>query len=65
MDIIKNNFLRIAKQPDGVYIETFRKGYSVKDFNILMSNNPEIRITSFIAVRNALMNAPPSPGEVR
>lgn len=58
MDIIKNNFLRIAKQPDGVYIETFRKGYSVKDFNILMSNNPEIRITSFIAVRNALMNAP-------
>ncbi len=67
MDIIKNNFLRIAKQPDGVYIETFRKGYSVKDFNILMSNNPEIRITSFIAVRNALMNAPHPPvkfGEV-
>lgn len=61
MDIIRNNFIRITKEADGVYIETFRKGYSVRDFNILISNNPEIKITSFIAVRNALLNAPHPP----
>ena len=58
MDIVKNDYIRITKEADGVYIETFRKGYSIHDFNVLISNNPEIRITSFIAVRNALLNAP-------
>lgn len=61
MDIIKNDFLRITRQPDGVYVETFKKGYSIGDFNTLLSNYPEIRITSFVALRNALVKAPHPP----
>lgn len=61
MDIIKNDFLRITRQPDGVYVETFKKGLSISDFNILVSNYPEIRITSYVALRNALAKAPHPP----
>jgi uncharacterized protein (DUF342 family) len=61
MDIIKNDYIRITRDPDGVYLETFKKGYLIQDFNIIIMNNPEIRITSFIAIRNALLNAPHPP----
>lgn len=58
MNIIKNDFLRIAKLDDGVYLETYKKGYSMYDFNAIMEKHPEIRITSFISIRKALLHAP-------
>lgn len=58
MNIIKNDYIRIAKLNDGVYLETYKKGYSMQDFNAIMEKHPEIRITSFISIRNALLNAP-------
>ncbi|NLK85980.1 MAG: DUF342 domain-containing protein [Clostridiaceae bacterium] len=61
MDIIKNDYIRITKNTDGVYLETYKKGYLIQDFNVIITNNPEIRITSFIAIRNALLNAPHPP----
>ncbi len=61
MDIIKNSFVRVTKKIDGVYLETYKRGYSIQDFNVIIEKNPEIRITSFIAIRNALLNAPHPP----
>ncbi len=61
MDIIKNDYIRIIRNTDGIYLETFKKGYLIQDFNIIITKNPEIRITSFIAIRNALLNAPHPP----
>ncbi len=61
MDIIKNDYLRIMKNPDGIYLETYKRGYLIQDFNVIITQNPEIRITSFIAIRNALLNAPHPP----
>lgn len=61
MDIIKNDYIRVSKDNDGVYLETYKKGYLIQDFNVIITNNPEIRITSFIAIRNALLNAPHPP----
>jgi uncharacterized protein (DUF342 family) len=61
MDIIRNDYIRVTRETDGVYLETFKKGYLIQDFNVIITNNPEIRITSFIAIRNALLNAPHPP----
>ena len=61
MDIIKNDYIRIIKNPDGIYLETYKRGYLIQDFNVIITKNPEIRITSFIAIRNALLNAPHPP----
>jgi hypothetical protein len=61
MDIIRNDYIRVTKDTDGVYLETFKKGYLIQDFNVIITSNPEIRITSFIAIRNALLNAPHPP----
>jgi len=61
MDIFKNDFIRIEKMDDGVYLETYKKGYTIQDFNAIIDNYPEIRITSYIAIRDALLNAPRPP----
>lgn len=61
MDIIKNDYIRVSKEADGIYLETYKKGYLIHDFNVIITSNPEIRITSFIAIRNALLNAPHPP----
>ncbi|MCX7922769.1 MAG: FapA family protein [Clostridia bacterium] len=60
--------IKITKEPDGFYIESFKNGMSVEQFNKLMGEHPEIRITSFIAIKNALLFAPRPPvkfGEVK
>lgn len=66
--IYKNNFVVISKCADGLYIETFMKGFSIHEFNAIISTISEIRITSFISIKNALLNAPQPPvkfGEIK
>lgn len=58
MDIISNQYLKVTEQDDGLYLETFKKGYPIQDFIKFVSDNPEIKILSFTAVRNSLLNAP-------
>lgn len=48
----------ITKRQDGFYIESFKSGMSVDQFNRLMGELKEIRITSFMAIKNALIFAP-------
>ncbi|MCX8128912.1 MAG: FapA family protein [Clostridia bacterium] len=56
--IFSSEHILITKRQDGFYIESFKSGMSVEQFNKLMSEHNEIRITSFIAIKNALVFAP-------
>jgi uncharacterized protein (DUF342 family) len=60
-EIFKSEYFRITQKEDGFYIETFQKGVSLESFNKVIMSHPEIEITSIIAVRNALVNAPMPP----
>ena len=66
--VFLSEYISISRRPDGFYIESFRKGMSLEQFNRLMADHPEIRITSIMPIRNALVNAPRAPekfGEAR
>ncbi len=67
-NIFSSEYIRITKRQDGFYIESLRKGMTLEQLNRLMSDHPEIKVTSVIAIRNAILNAPRSPekfGEAR
>ena len=59
--IFSSEYVRIIKRQDGFYIESLRKGMTLEQFNRLMSDHSEIKVTSVIAIRNAILNAPSSP----
>ena len=59
--IYSSEYIVITMLTDGFYIESFRNGMSVDQFNRLMVEHPEIRITSFMAIKNALVYAPSPP----
>lgn len=56
--IFSSEYIRIIKKQDGFYIESLRKGMTLEQFNRLMSDHPEIKVTSVMAIRNAIINAP-------
>lgn len=59
--IFSSEYISISKEDDGFYIQSFRKGMLLGQFNRFMLDYPEIRITSIMTVRNALVNAPRPP----
>lgn len=56
--IYSSEYICIRKKDDGFYIQSFRKGFPLEQFNKIISKNPEIKISSIITIRNALLNAP-------
>lgn len=67
-NIFQNDFLRIFIGNDGVYAETFRKGFPMDQLPSILSQHPEIGVTSLSALRNSINAAPVSPvifGELR
>ncbi|RCX16074.1 hypothetical protein DFR58_11256 [Anaerobacterium chartisolvens] len=66
--IFSSDYILITKRQDDFYIESFKRGMSVEDFNRLVLEHNNIKIISFIAVKNALLFAPKPPvkfGELR
>lgn len=59
--IYSDEYIEIAQRTDGFYIESFRNGMSVDQFNKLIGLHSSIKIISFIAIKNALLFAPRSP----
>lgn len=59
--VFKSEFITITAANGGFYIESHRKGMSLEQFNRLLTDHPEIKITSIMAIRNALVNAPRPP----
>lgn len=63
-----SDYICITKGADGFYIESYKKGMSVDEFNKIIGRHPEIKITSFMAIKNAILFAPKPPvkfGEVK
>ncbi|WP_265445957.1 DUF342 domain-containing protein [Acetivibrio straminisolvens] len=56
-----SDYISIIKKPDGFYIESYKKGMSVDEFNKVIGQHPEIKITSFMAIKNAILFAPKPP----
>ena len=66
--VFSNEYLEIFIGPDGIYIETFKKGFPIQQLPAILQQNPEIGVTSLMVLRNAVMFAPKKPekfGEFR
>lgn len=59
--IYSSEYIAIIEKDDGYYIRSFKKGMSLDQFTKLISDHPELKITSIMSVRNALVNAPMPP----
>jgi len=46
-----SDYICITKGADGFYIESYKKGMSVDEFNKIIGRHPEIKITSFMAIK--------------
>lgn len=60
--IHSSEFIKIIRKVDGFYIESYRTGMSIEQFNSIISQHPEIKISSFMAIKNAIL-FPPKPLE--
>jgi hypothetical protein len=58
-----SEYIKITKKNDGFYIESYKKGMTLEQFNKLISTHPEIKVNSFMTIKNALLNAPVSPAK--
>lgn len=56
--VYSSDYIKILQKPDGFYIESYKNGLSVEEFNNIISQHPEIKITSFMAIKNAILFAP-------
>ena len=56
--LFSNSYIKLIEADDGFYIESYKNGYTLEEFNEVLLNFPQIKITNFIALRNAILNAP-------
>ncbi|NTV89082.1 MAG: DUF342 domain-containing protein [Clostridiales bacterium] len=59
--VFSSEYIKVTKKNDEYFLESFRKGMTLEQFNRLMIDHPEIRVTSIMTIRNALVNAPRPP----
>lgn len=59
--VFSNEFVSITRRQDGFYIESYKKGMTLEQFNVLINDYPQIKISGVMTVRNALVNAPRPP----
>ena len=53
--VFKNEYFQITEKEEQYYIESYRRGMSMEVFNQLMAKLSFIKITSFMAVKNAII----------
>lgn len=56
--IYTSPFMEITRRSDGFYLQSFKKGLSVDEFNKILGSHPEIQINNFIVIKEALILAP-------
>lgn len=59
--VYSSDYILITKKSDGYYIESFKYGMSIENFNQVLSSHPEIKIINFVAIKKAILNAPSGP----
>jgi len=56
--IYSSPFIEITKSGDGFYLQSFKKGLSGDEFNKIIGSHPEIQISNFVVIKEALVFAP-------
>jgi len=56
--IYSSPYIEITKSQDGFYIQSFKKGLNVDEFNRIIGSLPEIQISNFVVIKEALVFAP-------
>lgn len=56
--LYSNPYIQLAEKEDGFYIESFKMGYTMEEFNQELKDFPQIKITNFLALRKVIINAP-------
>jgi uncharacterized protein (DUF342 family) len=59
--IYSSQYINIMQRDDGYYIQSFKKGLSVNEFYKIINSHPEIQITNFAVIKDALVLAPQEP----
>lgn len=59
--VYSSEYICITERDDGFYIQSFKQGMSLDQFEKLFQDRKDIKITSVMTVRNALVNAPRPP----
>ncbi len=54
MELFKNDFFNIMEDEGRLYIVVTRPGYSIKDFNSIILDNPTYQLSSFMNLKTAL-----------
>lgn len=62
--IYKDDFVEIFASSNEVFIKTFKPGLSSNQFYDVISSHPEIQITNFNCLKDALNAAPESPKKI-
>lgn len=60
-NIFENEFLRIFIGADGMYVESFKKGFPLDQLLSVLQQHPEIGVTSISVLRNSINAAPVPP----
>jgi uncharacterized protein (DUF342 family) len=56
--IYSSPFIEITKSGDGFYLQSFKKGLNVDEFNKIIGSHPEIQVSNFVVIKEALVFAP-------
>lgn len=59
--IYSSPYIIITKRDDGYYIQSLKKGLSIDEFQKFLNSHPEIKVTNFAVIKNALVLAPQDP----
>mgnify|MGYP005837771675 CR=1 FL=1 len=62
--IYRDEYFCITSQLDGIYLETYKAGFTFEDLNNILSQHREIEITSFLIIKNAIGSAPRPPEKI-
>jgi len=62
--IFSNEYLKIYENSREIFLETFKNGFPFDELYNIMSSHPEIGLTSFKALRDAINYAPKPPVKI-
>lgn len=54
--VYKNEYVQVIVEDEQVYIQVFKKGYNIQEFNEIIKGFPRISITLFVALKSAIDN---------
>lgn len=54
MILVHNEYFKIIEENGKIYIETFKEGYPIKDFNVILNTHPRIKLSNFSVLKNVL-----------